>query len=282
MKNEIRLRLVAILGAFMMAGLSAVYAVSCGDVLASGGTVVLGADLTCSTDDPVLTVTNGTKLDLNGHTVSCDSGNSGIFIDGAGSVLKNGTITGGCFRGVILEGTGGHLVRNVKVTNSDIGIESRSDGNVIEKSKAIGIAEDGFIITGNNNWLINNLAQGNDSGFYILGSNTCLLRNKALDNQSGLGFDISSDHNQLLRNVSKSNTNGSGFGVSGDNNWLVRNNAKENERDGIGVSGEDNRLIRNRAKDNEDFDLADSNPGCDGNIWKKNLFGTRNPAGCIE
>ena len=83
MNNKNRTQLIAILGAFTMAALSSVYAVSCGDVLASGKRVVLEADLTCSTDDPALTVTNGTILDLNGHTVGGNRNGFGVILDGA-------------------------------------------------------------------------------------------------------------------------------------------------------------------------------------------------------
>ena len=282
MKNKTELQLSVILGAFifMMFGMSSVYAVSCGDVLASGKTVVLGADLTCTTEDPALTVTNGTVLNLNGHTVRGNGNGFGVILDGAGSGLKNGTIEN-TDAAVILTGMGGHLVRNLTVTNCNDGIASLSDGNVIEKCKAIGIVYDGFFIEGNGNWLIKNIATGSHSGFFLFGSNTSLLRNRAVENR-GNGFEVNSDNNKFLRNVSDGNTNGNGFLVNGDSNWLVHNRARENKLAGIAVSKEDNRLIRNRTKNNEEVDLTDVHADCRGNIWKKNFFGTRIPATCIK
>ena len=193
--------------------------------------------------------------------------------------MKNGTIEN-TDAAVILKGMGGHLVRNLTVTNCNDGIASLSDGNVIEKCKAIGIVYDGFYIEGNGNWLIKNIATDSQLGFSFYGSNTSLLRNRAVENR-GNGFEVNSDNNKLLRNVSDNNSF-RGFAVTGDSNWLVRNHAQENERYGIRVSGENNRMIRNRAKNNEDVDLADTHPDCNGNIWKKNFFGTRDPVTCIE
>ena len=285
MKSKTSLQLSVILGAivFMMAGLSSVYAVSCGDVLDSGGTVVLDTDLACSTN-VVLTVTNGTILDLNGHTLRGNRVGTGVILDGAGSGLKNGTIWRNAVS-VVLKGTGGHLVRNVTIHGGDVAIDSRSDGNVIENCKADTLRGSAFDIGGNKNWLINNIVNGaNGDGFIIYGGNTCLLWNKASGADGG-GFHVFSSNNKLLRNIADANSqlSESGILVDGGNNWLIRNRARRNTLSGITVEGRNNRMIRNRAKDSTySFDLVDTNTDCDGNIWKKNFFGTRDPATCIE
>ena len=297
MENKIGFQTIVFFGAFIMASVSSIYsnAVSCGDVLDSGKTVVLESDLNCAIS---LTVTNGTTLDLNGHTFSCGANfPGGIILDGAGSVLKNGTIDGECLPNVSLKGIGGHLVRNITITRGvDEAFVSESNGNVIENCNITSDA-DGFKIFGNHNWLINNLVSTSRKGFVIDASNTCLLRNKAYGNDED-GFIISSINSQLLRNVADGNGDvfgphgeDLGFGLAIENSWLVRNGARRNSGDGIRVSGGNNLMVRNRAKDNgepslpdEDrgVDLVDANPDCDENIWKKNFFGTRDPDTCIE
>src|SRR5262249_9103730 len=110
--------LALMLGLMMLAlgGLvvSPAEALNCGDTLGPGGSFTLTADVGPCTPPAGLFVAGPVTVNLNGHTVTCDTsggGNIGIDIQGSGAVLKNGLVIL-CNTGVQIEGNTSH-VRNV-------------------------------------------------------------------------------------------------------------------------------------------------------------------------
>ena len=66
------------------------FAVSCGDVIMVNTT--LDTDLSACTQNPALEVQGGVELNLNGHTVSCDTQTTtGITLTGQRARLRNGS-----------------------------------------------------------------------------------------------------------------------------------------------------------------------------------------------
>jgi parallel beta-helix repeat protein len=201
-------------------------------------------------------------LDLKGHLVAC--GGRGlsvgcIVLTGAGTRLLNGTVTG-IFFNIILEGQGGHTVRNVTSTAAEFAIAVESDNNrlinVLGESVAFNPA---FVIDGNRNRLTDSSADC----FAAFGG--CI--------------EVRGNENRLIDNFATSRFMSAGFLILGHNNVLRGNQAIENFRGGIVVTGTGNRLRHNRALGNT-LDLQDTNGDCAHNTWRQNTFETSDPA-CI-
>jgi hypothetical protein len=96
--------------------------IQCGDVLGPGGRFELEHDLECGNFG--VTVRDGAILDLNGHIVACRPGSAFrcVVLTGTGAQLRNGAGQGGFHQSIVLEGTGGHTVRNVTSTVVDSNI----------------------------------------------------------------------------------------------------------------------------------------------------------------
>src|SRR5215510_15802153 len=95
--------------------------IGCGAVLGPGGTFVLDSDVgPCPAPGPALKLISAT-LDLAGHTVSCENPDIfGIDLEGKGSKVRNGTVTG-CSNGVVLLDHGHHKVRKVIASGNSTG-----------------------------------------------------------------------------------------------------------------------------------------------------------------
>jgi parallel beta-helix repeat protein len=285
-----RMTFVPMLGLMTLAlglfGISEVEAVSCGDTLGPGGSFTLTADLgPCGTFN-ALVVHGPTTVNLAGHTVSCNSGGSnGIEIIGSGAVVKNGRVTGCQNRGVDVQGSGGHQVRDVLADHNGFAFVIGSGRNALVNNGAVSNDGDGFIVQfgSNSNALTGNTAVNNfDSGFDLGGNSNSLSGNTAAHN-AGNGFQlIGSSHNALHSNSAADN-GGAGFALfSANSNSLGTNQAFANGSDGILIQdGSLNAVSGNVALGNPSYDLADSSGFCEGNSWSSNVFGTRNQA-CIH
>jgi hypothetical protein len=242
---------------------------ACGDVLGPGGRFQLEQDVECFNFNSAFTVRDGAILNLNGHTVKCGQITTGcIVLRGTGAQLLNGTVQGGFHHSIILEGTGGHTVRNVTSTFVDANILVLSDNNRLIDVTAESVFNPAFNILGNNNRLTNNSA----FCLVLFFSNIGCIR-------------VTGDENRLVDNFATSTVDGpftmaSGFLITGNNNWLRRNQAINNEQRGIVVTGVGNDLRFNVALENA-LDLQDTNDNCVYNVWKHNIFETRSPA-CIQ
>ena len=136
-------------------------AIGCGDTLIGPAAFKLDSDLTCDVS-PALTLTNGAKLDMNHHTVTCDTATVGIQINDAGSDLKNGGVTRCTTAGVVVDGTGGHHVKGVTSWgNGGDGFQITSENNVLENSAGNNNGGDGVQVSGDGNVLNVNTATGN-------------------------------------------------------------------------------------------------------------------------
>jgi parallel beta-helix repeat protein len=250
--------------------------ISCGQVLGPGGTFALDSPLTGCSGTAV--VVKSAELNLNGHTVTCGSGSdTGIRIEGTGSRVMNGTITG-CGFAVDVAGSGGHHVEKVTATDNTTGfvVTTGSDNELLQNTATD--CDYGFVVQVSNNRLSANTATGNVVSYVISGgSGNDLTDNTAKDSE--LGFQISSSSTALSGNTAAGNRYG--FVVPAGGNELTDNVATSN-RSGIAVQngGEGNRLRSNAASGNVVVDLTDEN-ACGRNEWQANTFGLASEA-CIR
>jgi parallel beta-helix repeat protein len=264
--------IIATLGSFSIAqpaSASDLWVGGCHLYLTGDLTYVISEDvLNCDESAPAITLVGPAKLRLNGHTVSCQlatdesgapvpsEGTIGIRLEGKGAVLvgggkppspKNGSpenVVTGCERGVVLNGEGDHRVQGVTVTQSADGafvVESDENtliGNIVRQVLAWSNSEtlegSGFLISGDKNELLGNVASDNDS-----------------DDEAG--FTVEGNENHLEDNISKDNV-GYGYLVSGDQNALHDNVALKNEQHGFFVAGEGNGNVLNDNKSLENGD----------------------------
>jgi parallel beta-helix repeat protein len=287
--------------------------IECGDTLGPRGTFVLHRDLDCdSVAHPVaLTLLDGAKLSMRGHTISCSAApavdSTGIQLPGDGSILENGSVVG-CNIGVHLAGNGRHVVKRMSLLEcggNSFHVES-SANNLFDNFVTGG--DFAFGIFGDNNLIIHNHSiESTGTGFHVLGANNRLYRNRS-DRSVCHGFSVDGPSNRLHRNEATGNVlrncpainvpggssvlhdniatgnSGDGFFVYlRDLNRLFGNTADGNRGTGIHIAttSKNNLLLRNAAVGNAIFDLQDDNPQCDGNTWKKNEHETSNVA-CIR
>jgi hypothetical protein len=237
----------------------------------------LQADLRCDDDDPAvaLTVRDGARLDLGGHTVTASG--IAVLLEGRGAVVQHGHAGSGS-AAIAVAGGGGHTVRGIEAT--------------------LGSHDDGILVVSDHNRVVSNIGSGNNSGLHhnlvanniglgqdairVTGDHNLLLNNHSGEGQH-LGFTIEGDNNVLVGNQVRGV--GEGVAVRGDGNTVVGNLITRSET-GIFVPVEDNRLIHNTALDNG-IDLVDTHEDCNGNVWQGNVFQTSragaiaNPA-CIQ
>ncbi len=238
--------------------------IGCGAYLTGDETYVLVSDvLDCGEGTPAIRVVGPAKLKLNGHTVSCapaveesENPTIGILLEGKGASLIGGTrppfgvhgVTG-CEQGVVLNGEGDHSVQGVTVTRSSSGaFVIESDGNTLV----------GNIVRQALPWANSDPIEG--SGFLVSGDQNELLGNVASDNDSDDegGFTIEGNENHLKDNISKDNA-GYGYLVQGRGNLLSDNTALKNEDHGFVVAEEahGNVLKGNKSLENGDEPAAD-------------------------
>ncbi|WP_444929851.1 right-handed parallel beta-helix repeat-containing protein [Microbulbifer sp. SSSA002] len=245
-------------------------AVSCGDVIRDAQ--VLASDILNCSSHPAITLDDNGSLDLNGYSVSCTGGDTGIgiLLQGSNNILEDsagGSLISNCSTGVSIEGDGFHHVSGISASaNSTAGISFTSLYNVVENSyannnTAIGIR---ILSDADHNSVFFSEANGNGAvGFRIIGESTFVSLSEANDN-SGSGIFIATKANYSL---------------------LIRNTANNNGGNGIlrqsGYSY-DTVVVGNTAMGNSQPDLVDQQNDCDGDaIWAENIFIERNQD-CIQ
>jgi Periplasmic copper-binding protein (NosD) len=280
-----------------------VMAVECGDVIT--GFERLDRDLIC-TADPALTVDGGT-LDLNGFTVVCDHvppvESVGVLLDGTRARLRDGAVTG-CKVAVWVGGFGSHVVRSVTASASNQGVFIDSDGNRLSFSNVLRGRDDAAVqVDGSDNDLrFNDVAGSNDQGFEINGD-----ANRVTDNRISAvaeGVQLIGTGNQVLRNeiigttargvevragahlirnnlIADGALDGIALLVTAYGNEVSRNAIYGHGDQGLFVGTIDNKLERNQVLLNR-VDLTDTNPDCDNNLWRNNMFETSEPDDCVE
>jgi hypothetical protein len=237
--------------------------IQCGSVLGPGGRFRLERNLECPVH--AVTVRDGAILDLNRHIVTCTSDSYRcVVLTGEGARLLNGVVQSTSLESIVLEGTGGHTVRNVTSTLVDANVLVWSDRNVLVNVSAMSVYSPAFIIAGHRNRLIDSTAH-------------CPHVDDGCINVSGNG-------NRVIGNLATSDV-GPKIMIVGHQNIVRGNRAlypvkgPRDEFAGIVVSGTGNRLESNTALDNL-VDLVDTHGDCTQNIWRRNSFRTSDPA-CI-
>lgn len=287
--------------------------IDCGDTVGPGGSFTAtdndGDMDDCDEEgDPALTVVGPVTLNLGTIEIYNDDGPA-ILIEGRTARITGGHVTGSDNDvGVIVAGSGGHrlvgmevegayddgievnsgrttLVNNNIHDNYDDGIESNGNFNSFHSNTSTDNGGDGLDDNdGGNSLWIDNVAEDNgDNGFEIDTSNNRFFRNRAIDNgDDGFDQDDSDDTGNIFVGNTATDNDSDGFEFEGDRNLVVGNVSNDND-DGFEVFGgsNQNRFLRNRATGNSDFDAVDNNTNCDANIWRGNVFGTRDPATCI-
>jgi parallel beta-helix repeat protein len=223
--------------------------IACGDTL-PWGYFRLSNDVVCADGDtsssPAITLTRGTVLDLNGHTINCNQQiRDGILIEGTGNILFHGSVSG-CTHGVHIRSNHNYIVGVTAHDNRQRGFfVDDSDNNHFVKCVAEANGQQGFDVrvpgengTGAvNNLFVNCVAVGNGrQGF----------------NVEGPEGDVPGPDNNLFVNCVARENGRHGFKILlGDGNHIRHSDALANCRDGIEVeAGDDNTIINNRAEDN--------------------------------
>ena len=261
-----------------------------------------------------VTVENGTVSDFDGGVVVVNGyGNTVTGITATDNVGSSGdpnvrnTFLGD---GILLEGSSHDLVEdNTSIDNgpfSGIGMYSEPDsdhhfpasasaGNLIFDNTVTGNVDCRFGPFCDNDGI--RIEPGDGPGNVIRGNT---VDGNGLD---GISLFADSDANVLQSNVVDNNgfhgaVPGDGIRVFSSRNVIVGNTADANAAGGVSVGGRtvfppgslppnpitgnprgmDNILSANRALGNGVFDLYDSNPGCDHNLWSGNTFGTAEPS----
>jgi parallel beta-helix repeat protein len=194
---------------------------------------------------------------------------------------------------------------NTSTLNTFVGFSLGSQFNLLTNNTATHNSALGFQVTGASHLLVNNTATHNGDGFHVptdLANRLALIHNTA-SNNSNDGFNIFGANHILSSNTATSNlahgmtiqeqgntvednttsdNSLSGVSIVGSSNKIQANFAANNGTNGIevllGATG--NRLMGNEGESNSTFDLADDNPNCDQNRWRRNT-GTRNQP-CIR
>lgn len=272
-------------------------AVECGDVITTA--VRLDRNLICTTD-PALTVTGG-ALNLNGFTVVCNQTSVGVLLDGSGARLRHGAVTG-CAVAVWIGGQGQHRVLDVTASASSQGVFVESDGNLLTFSHVLrgledaavqvngsnnrlnfndvaGSTDQGFEINGNDNRVIGNRIAGIAEGVQLVGEGNFVLRNDIIG-ATDRGVEVRAGGHRIAGNRIADGA-ADGIALLSNGSQVVSNTIVGNGDQGLFVSGSGNTLERNRVLLNR-VDLTDTNPACDDNHWRANVFETSESDDCVE
>lgn len=287
-------------------------ALICGDILTDTSKTLSATDDALDCDGTAVTLEDGVRLDLNGHTVSCDGGvgSIGILLSGQGATVENGTVTN-CATGIYAADDGSHTVRNMSAV-SNIGSEEvllnggvviDSDNNTIRDISVTGNFPVGLVLYGDDNVVRDcNVSNNLHSGLAIL-SNTNEVSDCTINDNDYVNLGIVSvieneltdrGNDNMVTNVTANrNINHSGMYIGGDFNTITNSTADENEVSGIAVGpeGENNSIVDNSAfNNNQSAESGDDRGGTDlfqtdadncDNTWLDNFYGTSN-SDCIQ
>ena len=267
------------------------------------GNHVLDGNLGCNpgTGGAVVTLLAGAHLNLNGFTVSCGNGASGIGIrvTGTGVHINNGHVHG-CGAGILLSLGGFHHLNGLHVDGniccgaggSGDGIvlilsnDNLINGNTVSFNQAIGV----HLVSSSRNQLNTMIIRSNEGpptcggvAFFAHSNNNVISSSDISDNGDfGVFIDFTSNGN-TVRSSTVVGTNFFGFPTPGievfGSGNTIRGNTASGNGVGILVFGTSNLIQSNTALANVFVDLDDVNPGCDGNTWKSNTFVTDLVAG---
>lgn len=270
------IRMVAAIFALAAVTSAAQAQVSCGATITEKVTAT--ADLNCTGFDPGFTI-NGGSVDLDGHSVAVDPGDTAIALVGTGSKLFNGSISlGAGSDGVFLGGGGVHKVEGIAVNGGAHGFHGTSGKNKLKNCSATGstargyyftsdnvsisrssavFCDVGFLMQGDGHKLIENVVDGDDIGStgIVISGNSSKLNRNIVHGTDSAGILINGTGNKLVQNA-VARTEGTGFSITGNANKLTKNFSAENDDEGFAVVGNDNKLAKNVAVDNGVFGVS--------------------------
>lgn len=265
--------------------------------------IVLANDVGPCPEDGILVRADNITIDLGGHQVFGIGGTlvphqaAGVFATGHSVVVRNGTVHD-FYHGVRIRAGGHNRVTGLTVRDNvggnGIVFESSAD-NVADHNVVYHNSGFSGIATFDTNSLppprlaarntisdnVVSFNYGRTHGISIEnGSSHKVLRNRVDSNGrdgisvSGGVFNIVVEHNAITASANN------GIDIrSGANANIVRTNETYgNLQQGIVVSGHGNQITGNASRANGQFDLQDTNPGCDSNMWSANVFGTASPS----
>ena len=240
------------------------HSIECGDTVnLDGKKVVLDTDLNCNGHDPALSIVGPGTFDMDGHTLNCENGGShALIVEGEKAKVLNGVVAsnGSCNECIYATGAGRHTIEGMVARGCDgDGIELDSDRNTVKNSSAV----------------------RNSYGFYTLGDRNTIRDSQAVNNNIH-GFDITSGINNTIRDSIAIGNGYSGFLFANSGHKIQGNTATNNVGGGFEVVSTDTRIQKNRSLDNGGDDMFDGDTDCDDNKWSNNIFGTADPADCIE
>lgn len=217
------------------------------------------------------------------------------------------------FHGVWILGGSGNQVGNLNIIDNNDGsppgggngivmqnaVNSKIVNNVVDRSGGFGgisvfndrrvppccpqLAEDNLI---RGNIVRNAAGRAATVGISIEGSSRDRIEGNKVEGSAGHGIRLTfnTSATRVINNEVRTSGNDgihlavdivSGRGAS--RNLVQGNSVGRNAGDGIQISGHDNRILDNTSLQNVGFDLLDTNPNCDNNIWSGNVFGTASP-----
>ena len=287
---------------------------TCGQTLSIAGEYVLSNNLNCSGisgDHNGVTITaSNVVFHLAGRTISstdCDINRnlSGIFVAGGVSGVKidGGTVIG--FNDGILLSSSNSRVKGMTVRNSCIfGILVGGENNRVETSVVTGSGTDGIILSPSSGSVItSNYSSGNVRAGVALSdfADNNTIENNILNNNGGGGEGhgvaiFNGTRNTIRNNAANYNDVGIRVAIPENpngnpnlSNRVVGNKVSGNSRLGIWIqdTAAPSIVRRNTVLGSGITDMVDQSVGCDGNIWRNNIFmtalvaGGPNP-GCIQ
>jgi parallel beta-helix repeat protein len=205
---------------------------------------VLTHDIGPCPGDGLVIGADGVTLDFNGHTITGTGGGAGVRTSlsaGGGSTVMGGSIQG-FSTGVVLRPSS-VTVHHMFLTNNSQGIS--------------GGLNNFFVISGNS-------VVGNGAGIVLRAVDDSRIEYNSVTSNRGGGIAIvgpgTSRHNRISSNyVADNDGDGIRLGSAGITHPEVTQNT-----------------VRNNVAQRNQIDLVDAIPGCDANVWTRNVFGTVN------
>ena len=236
-----------------------------------------------------VTVTKGTVSDFDAGVAILGGGNNTVSKLTARDNI--GSLTSDFGDGIAISSSNNNVIeKNTVVHNGPydgIGLFGTSSGNLIEKN----------VVTDNNICTpVGTRVMCQDDGIRLEHgtTNNTVTKNEVIRNGlDGIAVFNTATDNVITKNV----VEGNGFHVAlhrkgdgirlfaGANRTLIeKNRVFNNAANGIIVQSQSNQILKNETGGNaaagapNTYDLRDTNPNCDLNIWRGNTYVTANPA----
>jgi hypothetical protein len=204
------------------------------------------------------------RTEISGNTLSGSGGDSALYVDGIGNLVKKTTVKNAAGDGIRVEGT------------ADV------NSCTVDGCGGIGIRyglDDTDTFTGGN---INKctITDNDSTGILVeLGRDGVEIRNSEIDNNTGAGIRVKGDRcivrDNEITGTDSGGTGGHGIVVDGasEGSFLRANTFKGNAGQAISVAGDDTYVLLNTASDTDGFiDSGADNSGRDNKTKGTNQF----------